>query len=268
MQADSLNRAGEGRRLRGPEEASGAAAGRRSRLVAGLVDSDELLRQAQALRHDIFQAEYGVVFDSADGLDQDAFDAHCRHLVVREAESGRVVATTRLLSSEQAVIAGGYYSEAEFDLQSLKAVLTGPVLEIGRTCVHPDYRQGSAITLLWSALAELLVRDGYAYLMGCASIGLSDGGALYASLMPRLLQEHLVDPAYRVQPRLPVPEQATGAVSMATPPLLKAYMRMGAQICGPACWDPAFDCADIFVLLDVSKLVGKYASRFIDRVAC
>ncbi len=267
MQADSLNRRGDVRRLRETESFSGAGA-KKTRLMASLVQDGQGLREAQALRHDVFQAEYGVAFDSADGLDQDAFDPYCRHLVVRETEHGRVVATTRLLSAEQALHAGGFYSEAEFDLQHLKRALAGPVLEIGRTCVHPDYRQGSAITMLWSALAELLVRERYAYLIGCASIGLADGGALHASLMPRLLQEHLVEPAFRVQPRMTVPEAQAGGVTMPTPPLLKAYMRMGAQVCGPACWDPAFDCADVFILLDVSKLAGKYAHRFIDKVAC
>ncbi len=237
----------------------------RCRLVAELADNARSVREAQSLRHDVFQAEYGVVFDSHDGLDRDTFDKHCRHLLVRDPNTGRVIATTRLLSGERAERAGGYYSELEFDMDNLKKSLSGRVLEIGRTCVHPDFRSGAAITVLWTALAELLLRENYTFLLGCASITLVDGGAQFAGIMQRLRANHMAPDNLRVTPRLAVTESNMVEDQPTMPPLLRSYMRMGAQICGEACWDPSFHCADVFVLLEVAKLSGKYANRFMGR---
>lgn len=239
------------------------------RLVAEFALTSDVVREAQRLRHDVFKAEYGAVFDTDDGLDQDEFDAYCYHLLVRDHSTGRIAAYTRLLSGENAERAGGFYSEHEFDLSRLKSSLNGRILEIGRTCVHPDFRSGAAITVLWSALAEFLIAENYQFLLGCASVVLTDGGEQFGRLMPELRNRHLVDEPFRVQPRrgLMVEEQNGEAQVVAMPPLLKAYMRMGAQVCGEACWDPAFNCADVFVLLDVAKLSAKYASKFMGRVA-
>lgn len=234
----------------------------KSRLFAEFALTPEAIREAQRLRYEVFQAEYGVAFDTDDGLDQDEFDAYCYHLLVREQSSGRVIAYTRLLSGENAGKAGGFYSEHEFDLQGLKSHLNGRVLEVGRTCVHPDFRSGAAITVLWSALAEFLLAENYQYLLGCASISLLDGGVQFAALMPMLIEKHLCESRFRVMPRRGLHIDADAVVPMALPPLLKAYMRMGAEVCGEACWDPAFNCADVFVLLDVAKLSAKYAQKF------
>ncbi len=241
----------------------------RGRLVAEVADSVYAVREAQALRHDVFREEYGVIFDTHEGVDHDEFDAWCRHLLVREQETGRVIATTRLLSDYSAALAGGFYSGIEFDLKGLLGVLQGPVLEIGRTCVHPEFRSGAAITTLWSALADLLVTERYAYLMGCASISLQDGGAQYQAIMQRLRENHWTDSGYRVYPlnRVPATEINGADVSPMMPPLLRTYMRMGAVVCGEACWDPAFNCADVFVLLDVARLDARYASRFFGRTS-
>jgi putative hemolysin len=233
------------------------------RLEARFVRREHELREAQHLRAQVFGAEYGVRFDDAEGLDRDAFDAYCEHINVYDTANHLLVATTRLLTGEQARQAGSFYSAHEFDMTALDR-LPGRVLEIGRTCVHPDYRSGAAITVLWSALSDYLVRQDFSYLLGCASISLRDGGHNFAAIMPELREAHLVEPALRVVPRRSVLVDAVpvaGAASL--PPLLKAYLRMGCRIGGEACWDPEFQCADVFVLLDVAAMSARYAQRFL-----
>lgn len=232
------------------------------RLEARLARNADEIREAQALRARVFGDEYGVMFDDPEGLDRDRFDDFCAHINVNDIANGIVIATTRMLCSDRAKEAGGFYSAAEFELGSLTCV-TGRILEIGRTCVHPDYRSGAAVMVLWSALADYLVKNDFSYLIGCASISLRDGGHNFASIMPELRERYLVDDALRVTPhrQLSIGMKEPAVVIM--PPLLRAYLRMGCRIGGEACWDPDFNCADVFVMLDVGKLPGRFAQRIL-----
>ena len=233
------------------------------RLEARFVRHAAELREAQRLRAAVFGAEYGVHFDDPDGLDRDRFDAFCEHLNVYDSANGLLIATTRLLTREKARLAGSFYSAHEFDMTTLEQ-LQGRVLEIGRTCVHPDYRSGAAITVLWSALADYLLSQDFSYLLGCASISLRDGGHNFAAIMPELREQHFVEPSLRVVPHRGLTIDApAGEAKASLPPLLKAYLRMGCKIGGEACWDPEFHCADVFVILDVAALAGRYAQRFL-----
>lgn len=228
-------------------------------LEARFADTPDAMRAAQVLRAEVFGMEYGVAFD---GLDNDRYDLFCRHITVYDVANDCLVATTRLLSQEQARLAGGFYSANEFDVSALEN-LPGRILEIGRTCVHPDYRSGGAITVLWSFMADYLMREGFSYLIGCASISLADGGTTLASVMPTLREKHFVANELRVSPTREIVLSSDMVGSVSLPPLLKAYLRMGCQIGGEACWDPEFNCADVFILLDVQAMAGRYAQRFL-----
>lgn len=229
------------------------------RLEARFATDADMVMAAQRLRAEIFGAEYGVAFD---GLDVDAYDDFCLHLNVYDVANDLLIATTRLLSSEQAALAGGFYSAQEFDLGALKNY-NGRILEVGRTCVHPDYRSGAAITVLWSALSDYLMREGFNLLIGCASISLADGGTTLASVMPTLREKHFVGDELRVSPSREIMLSAAGTGAVSVPPLLKAYLRMGCKIGGEACWDPEFNCADVFIFMDVQAMAGRYAQRFL-----
>ena len=229
------------------------------RLEARFANNDAMVTAAQRLRAEIFGAEYGVKFDA---LDVDAYDDYCLHLNVYDVANDLLIATTRLLSGEQAALAGGFYSAQEFDLGALKNY-SGRILEVGRTCVHPDYRSGAAITVLWSALSDYLMREGFNLLIGCASISLADGGTTLASVMPTLREKHFVGDELRVSPSREILLTATGTGAVSVPPLLKAYLRMGCKIGGEACWDPEFNCADVFIFMDVQAMAGRYAQRFL-----
>lgn len=230
-----------------------------------LADSAEALRESQRLRYRIFAEEGGANIDAADGLDADRFDDFCEHLLVRNGLTGELIATTRVLTEDGAKRAGGYYSEHEFEFDALRAA-SGPLLEIGRTCVHPEYRSGAAVAVLWGGLARHFDIERYAYLIGCASIPARDGGRsarqLFESLRDRLIEE-----ALRATPRLDLPDNVVdfGAGAQAMPPLLKAYIRLGARIGGEPCWDPGFRCADLLILLPPARIAKKYARHFLGR---
>lgn len=233
------------------------------RLQAERLHGSEALFEAQALRYRVFGQECGARLDGAGlELDCDGFDAHCSHLGVRDLASGALVATTRLLDQDTARRLGRFYSEGEFRLHGLGR-LQGPVLEIGRTCVAAGYRNGATIAVLWSLLAEILNEGDYRYLIGCASIPMQDGGIQARAVMQRLREHHLCQEAVRAEPRQPLPALAVpDNLSAELPPLLKAYMRLGAKVCGEPCWDPDFQVADLFILLKRDELCPRYARHF------
>jgi len=218
---------------------------------------------AQRLRHQIFTSEYGADLETDTGIDQDRFDPWCEHFVVMD-QNGEVVATTRLLHGEVAARIGGFYSEDEFDLQRLKRN-PGLFAELGRTCIRSDCRSGGALSMLWSAVAQYLVQEGIDYLLGCASISMLDGGYKAWRITQQVQQEHLAADDFRVTPKRTLPHLASHRLKTAKveiPPLIRTYMRLGAQVCGEPCWDPAFRCADLLVLLDVDKLAARFARRY------
>lgn len=233
------------------------------RLQAERLQGPAALREAQALRYRVFSAEFDAKLNGAElGLDMDNYDIHCRHIGVRDLESGQLVATTRLLDHQAAAGLGRYYSEEEFALHGL-AKLEGPVLEIGRTCVDTAYRNGATIAVLWGELAEVLNEGGYRYLMGCASISMQDGGIQAHAVMQRLRERYLCTEHLRAEPKHPLPQlDLPGNVIAEMPPLLKAYMRLGAKICGEPCWDKDFQVADVFILLKRDELCPRYARHF------
>lgn len=236
--------------------------------TVGFAKTHAEILESQALRFSIFAGELGAQIDGGEhGIDSDHYDRYCRHLLVRDTHTGRVVACTRILSDRQAAEAGGFYSGGEFDLAMVDA-LPGRVMEIGRTCVHADYRNGTVIATLWQGIAACVAAEGFDYLFGCASIGLEDGGAQAHAILRQIKKKYMAPEYQRVRPYYPLPAadvRPTEKVKM--PPLLKAYLSLGAKACGEAYWDRDFNCADVFMLLNVSDLHPRYARHFLDRAA-
>ena len=234
----------------------------RHNLSVSITDSVRESREAQKLRDQVFAGERGANLQTrTPGVDQDIYDPYCEHLVVRDENSGAVVGTYRILSPEKAAKIGGYYSENEFDLTRLQH-LRPRMVEIGRSCVHADYRTGATITMLWAGLAKYMVENNYDYLVGCASISMADGGHAAASLYNRL-GEHMSPLEYRVFPRCPLPLAALkNDLPAELPPLIKGYLRAGAYVCGDPAWDPDFNTADLPILMPMSRLAGRYAKHF------
>ena len=243
------------------------APARRPRLHVGLAQCESEIREAQKLRYRIFAEELGARLPTRlPGIDIDLYDRYCEHLIVRDEANGRIVGTYRILSPQSAKRTGGYYSENEFDLTRLQLLREGMV-EIGRSCIDPDYRSGGTIALLWSGLAHYMTQGGYRTLIGCASIGMADGGHIAANLYRRL-GEHMAPPEYRVFPRHPLPvEQLFNGQPAELPPLIKGYLRAGAYVGGEPAWDPDFNTADLLIMLPMARVDERYARHFIERKA-
>lgn len=233
-------------------------------LVVELATTEEEVLQCQKLRYRIFSDEMGASIETdIPGVDQDAFDSMSKHLMVRDTRSGEVVGTTRLLIGMGRDGGTHYYSETEFDMKNVLD-LPGRFMEVGRTCIHPDYRNGSTISVLWQGLARMMIMLDVDYLIGCASIPLDDGGANAAAVMERLRQKNVAAPHLRVYPKKEMPEPITAAVGpVRVPSLLKAYVRLGAVICGEPCWDPQFNVVDVFIFMDRDQIDSRYARHFI-----
>jgi putative hemolysin len=239
-----------------------AASTRTASLSVCLARNQAQLEQAQRLRYTVFAREMGAQLgDSMHQLDRDEFDQHCDHLLVCDEDSGMVVGTYRILPPHRRAQIGRWYAENEFDLSRLQH-LRPALVEVGRSCVHPDFRSGPAILLLWAGLARYMRQSGYQHLIGCASVSLADGGTLAATLRDRL-QDHLCDARHRVEPRLAfLHEKMARGVSVELPALIKGYLRLGAKVCGEPAWDPNFDCADFLIWLSLQNMEPRYARHF------
>lgn len=232
--------------------------------------TDEV-RSAQRLRHDVFVGEMGARLtpppSAPAGHDVDLFDDFCEHLLVRtlatDEAPAQVIGTYRVLTPTAARRAGGYYSETEFDLTRLRPLRDG-MAELGRSCVHPEHRSGGVILALWGALAAFMNANGLDSVVGCASIGMRDGGHTAASLWHKLQASHLARLEHQVRPRLPLPvDDLDQTLDVEPPALVKGYLRCGAKVLGAPAWDPDFNTADLPLLLRLSDLPARYRRHFL-----
>ena len=235
-----------------------------SRYHVSLAVDDSEIREAQRLRYKVFAEEMGARLSSVlTGHDIDLYDPYCDHLLVRDLAGGEVVGTYRILPPDAAKRVGSYYSEQEFDLTRLH-FLRPRMAELGRSCVHPSHRSGAVIARLWMGLADYMTRYGYEYIVGCASIGMADGGHIAASVYRQITQRHLAPIEWRATPRYRLPvESLDDGRTVALPPLIKGYTRLGALVCGEPAWDPDFNTADLLMLLPMAQLNRNYARRLI-----
>jgi len=233
------------------------------RLQVAWARTDEELREAQRLRYRVFADEMGARLTGPAGLDVDSFDGYCDHLLVRDLDTLKVVGTYRVLPPHQAARIGRLYAESEFDVSRLTH-LRSKMVEVGRSCVHPDYRSGSVIMSLWAGLASYMMQNGYETMLGCASVSMADGGHYAANLYGSLRDSALTAPEYRAFPHTPLPvEELQDGADVAPPPLVKGYLRLGAKICGAPAWDPDFNTADFLTLFRLSEINARYARHFL-----
>jgi putative hemolysin len=232
-------------------------------LYLSIARNPEEVAEAQRLRYKVFAEEMGAQVSGTNGLDIDGFDQFCDHLLVRERETDRVIGTYRILNPHQANLAGGYYSAGEFDLSRISHLFDRTV-EVGRACVHQDYRNGGTITMLWAGLAKYMKSHNYEYMIGCGSVPMTDGGHMAASIFAQIKEKYLSPPEYRVFPhnRLPI-EALENDLEVTCPALIKGYLRLGAYICGEPAWDADFNTADMLVMLPLSRMNKRYASHFL-----
>ena len=233
---------------------------RRAGLILAWASHTDELRAAQRLRFQVFAVELGAqLVTPLPGHDIDYFDDYCEHLLVRDAASGEVIGTYRVLTPAQARRAGGTYSDGEFDLAPLDPLRAGMV-ELGRSCVHPGHRHGGVVLALWSELAAFMARNRLDTMVGCASIAMRHHGpAGAAAVWQHLCLSHLAPVRYQVRPHLCLPlAHSLLPEGVAPPALVRAYLRLGARVLGPPAWDPAFNTADLPVMMRVQDLPPRY----------
>lgn len=238
------------------------------------------LKAAQRLRYAVFVEELGAdgpFVDHAGRLERDEFDAVYDHLILvdtrRDAAAlDHVVGVYRLLLSERAAAFGRFYCDGEYDLDPLRA--SGRrLLELGRSCVHPDYRGGAAMFLLWNALAQYVLDHGVEILFGVASFHGTDPQALAAPLS-WLHHHHLAPPHLR--PRalpahfqrmdlVPADRLDRKAAMKEMPALIKAYLRLGGFVGEGAYIDHVFNTTDVLLLMDASAMSPKHREFYTRR---
>jgi putative hemolysin len=222
------------------------------------------VKEAQQLRYQVFAQEMGARLPkNSQNLDIDMFDKFCDHLIVRDLESLKVIGTYRVLPPHQAKQIGCLYSDSEFDLVRLNH-LRHKIVEVGRSCVHKDYRSGGVIMSLWGGLGQYMKQNHYEIMLGCASVPMSDGGHYAASLHRIFSEKHLSPIEYRAFPRLALPlDRLNSNLEVEPPPLVKGYIRLGAKICGEPAWDLDFNTADFLTMLRLSDINPRYAKHFL-----
>lgn len=254
--------------------------GRLGNLVVKIADSPEEIIAAQKLRHKVFVEErLPMATDTApsklDQRDEDRFDAFCDHLIVVEdaldgEQEGRVVATYRLMSQGQAEKAGGFYTAAEFQV----TVLVGRFpslnfLELGRSCVLPEFRTKRTIELLWHGSWAYVRKHGFDVMFGCASME----GVLvepHKEALSFLYQTAKADEDWDVSGNgevIQLSQLANANANLkiairALPPLIKGYLRLGAMFASQAVIDRQFGTIDVLVLLPVSRLNPRYVNYY------
>ena len=222
------------------------------------------VRAAQALRFEIFNLELneGLEESHASGLDADPFDAVCDHLLIEHRPTQQIVGTYRLQTGVNAACKLGYYSAQEFDFTPFEPH-RAEIIELGRACVHSQHRNLVVLGMLWKGIADYAKQRGARYLLGCSSLTSQDP-AVGASAYSELCRKNLASPQWRTRP-LPeydCPLEHLAEEPIKIPKLLRAYLSVGAKICGPPALDRSFKTIDFLTLLDLESLPAIARQRF------
>lgn len=243
-----------------------------------LAVSEAEVAAAQALRYQIFYDEMGAkptARIAAVRRDIDDYDAICDHLLVVDHGldgSPHVVGTYRLLCQSVAAAHHGFYSAHEYDLSPLIAQSSpaSQLLELGRSCVAPAWRNNTTITLLWRGIATYLQRHNIGHMFGCASLHGADP-LLHAAELSYLYHNHLAPPHLRATAHaanhVPMNQLEAAAIdsraaARALPPLIKGYLRVGAMVGNGGFVDTQFNTVDVFVVMPVDRITSRYSAKF------
>lgn len=244
----------------------------RTEFTVKLAETEAELHAAQRLRYDVFVRELGgggALVDHDQRLERDRFDPFFDHLILTLKGSDTVIGVYRLLRSEQAEAAGGFYSESEYDLSALKTSGRN-LLELGRSCLHHSYRGGVAMHCLWSGLADYVAAHSVEILFGTASFHGTDIDQLAAPLS-LLHERHLAPPELRVRAHdhvfqrmdLIAPSVLDRRAAMVqVPSLIKAYLRLGGCVGEGAFVDHTFNTTDVCLIMDTKQLSAQQAKIY------
>lgn len=255
--------------------ATGSALGRIGSLEVRLARDEAEIAASQEIRFRVFYEELGAKRQLVHALEQrdaDRFDEHCDHLLVFDTslpgpDTQRIVGTYRLLRQERAAETGGFYSNDEFDLDSLVARHPGlRFLELGRSCVLPDYRSKRTIEVLWQGIWAYINHYEIGVMTGCASFH-GTVPAQHAEALSYLAHHCRADPLWDVRAveerycamdLMPIEAVSMRSAFAAMPPLIKGYLRVGAKIGDGCVIDHDFGTTDVFIILPVTAIGSRY----------
>ncbi|MBX3021181.1 MAG: GNAT family N-acetyltransferase [Bdellovibrionales bacterium] len=227
--------------------------------------SHQLLKVLE-LRHEIFVEEWQGR-RAYHGLDVDQYDFMADHLLIIDKSLAEVVGTYRLLSSH---FTNRFYSASEFDLTEFLRI-PAVKLELGRACVHPTYRNGQAIELLWKGLSRYIAKTKTEYLFGCSSVK-STSADVVGQIIHLMHADGQWSDEFEIRPtedyhfpgfpRAAGEPMTTAQRKALLPPLLRSYLHAGAQVYGFPALDRDFECTDMLTILDWNRLNPRFKSRF------
>ena len=233
-------------------------------------DQGEITKALQ-LRYEVFNLEMGKYphrgFNQS--LDTDAYDQSCDHLIVIDKDKDTVVGTYRLSLSRKINKDLGFYSEKLFEISRIKKI-NGNIMELGRSCVHKDYRDQLVINLLWSGIAKYIKDNNIRYLFGSVRLNTTDPQEV-SKTFKWIKQRYYAPLKYRVYPlpnyRFRGLDKSIALVDSkeilkGLPPLVKGYLRLGVKICGEPAVNPDFGSIVLFILLDIEKMSAAYKRHY------
>ena len=241
-----------------------------------LAETKAEVAAAQALRYRVFYVEMSAKVTSeiaAAKRDFDAFDEHCDHMVVfddaRGAGPEAIIGTYRVMRRDAAKHCGRFYTAGEFDIASLLA-FPGEVMELGRSCIEADHRNGGTMQLLWRGIADYVMAHDVGLMFGCASLPGVEPEAL-ALPLSYLYCRHLAPPALRVRAlperyvamnAIPPGDISPRAALRMLPPLLKGYLRLGGFVGDGAVIDHDFGTTDVCVVVETESVTERYFRHY------
>ncbi|MAH05140.1 MAG: GNAT family N-acyltransferase [Pseudomonadota bacterium] len=242
-----------------------------------IADSPALIEAAQKVRYQVFYDEYGATPNdemARKRMDFDKYDVMTDHLVVvdrRQSENLGVVGTYRLLRANKLHEGHDFYTADEFDIHRLKES-GADLLELGRSCVLPEYRTRPVLQLLWEGIAQYLAEHKIDLMFGCASFNGTDVSKIerelsylyHYHLASDSLRARALDDLYVDMNILPKNEISHNMkrVFANLPPLIKGYIRLGASIGEGAIIDHNFNTIDVCIILPTHLVTERYLKHY------
>ena len=238
-----------------------------------LAQNQKEIESAQRLRFEVFNIDMKKGLESSfkTGLDCDEYDSLCDHILIIDKTKNRTIGTYRLLLRSRLGEEGRFYCEQEFDIENIKK-LKGEILEMGRSCVHKDYRSNSILHLLWAGIIEYFKKNGVRYVIGCPSLYTLDPAEI-SEIFTLIKRKYLAPEIFRVSPKegkavVPLNDQAMALegkenrILLKLPSLVRSYFKVGALVCGEPAVDREFGTVDLLMLLEVAHMSASYLRRF------
>ena len=241
-----------------------------------IAQNENEIKQAMRLRYEIFTQEIDTGLRQAGSgqLDTDEYDKFCDHLIVIDKTNNKIVGTYRLLLGDRLNKKMGFYAEKFFNIDNIKKLSNdGQMLELGRSCIHRDYRDRLIINLLWSGISKYIKDHNVRFVFGSVTLGrVGTTSAVEVSRVFKLIKKKFyASPDYRVYPK---PNNSFKGIDenlkikdyqdiwRTLPPLVKGYLRAGVEVCSPPAVNPDFGSILVFILLDIKKMSASYKRHF------